>query len=389
MRTTTRRSTCWSAGGAVVGIVAIVALCVAPTVGAASSEDHASSTALPKTLTMYTTGAANVENEWQKVLIPDFEKSHPGEKIKAVFGTTSGETTTVYDDVAAAAKAGKDTPFDLLTGTTVTEAATANLLVKVNDKEVPNLKYVDASTLTPLDDEAVPQRGSQVLMAYNSSVVKNPPKTLGALIDWIKANPGKFSYCNPSDGGSGEGFVQDVLSSYTPASVNIKFAEGYYPSLESYWNKGLSVLKSLTPDVFQGVYPNSNEAILTELGSGAIDIGTVWSDEGTEALDDGQMPKTIKLVGISPPMRGGPNYTGVPKNTPKAEQKLAFEFINWELTPQIQADIVSAMYGTPGIEVMYLPKSYQARFAGYPAPQRPYSGKSVTDMARDWSSQVG
>ncbi len=387
-RIMTRRSSRWGAGGALVGMVAMAALVVAPISGAAPSKDHASSTALPSTLTIYSSGTVNVQNEWQKVLIPDFEKAYPGKKIKLVFGTT-GETTVVYDDIAAAAKAGKDTQFDVVTGSVPAEAGPANLLVKVNSKELPNLDDIRASTLTAVDGEAVPLRGSQVLIAYNSTVVKNPPKTLAALIKWIKANPGKFSYCNPSDGGSGEGFVQDVLSSYTPASVNTKLALGYDPSLESYWDKGLSVLKSLTPDVFQGQYPTSNTAVLTELGSGAIDIGSVWSDEATEALDDGQLPKTVKLAGISPPMPGGPDYIGVPKNIPASYQKLAFEFINWTLTPQVQGDIVGVMYGTPGIEIKDLPAAYQSRFAGYPPPQLPYSSKSESDMARDWTSQVG
>ena len=48
-----------------------------------------------------------------------------------------------------------------------------------------------------------------VLLAYDSTKVTAPPKTLDELIAWIKANPGKFTYNSPSTGGSGGSFVRD------------------------------------------------------------------------------------------------------------------------------------------------------------------------------------
>ncbi len=378
--------TSWYGRGILVGAAGLMAYGFAPSAAAAPAR-HAAK--LPKTLTVYSQGDVNVQTEWQKVLVPLFERAHPGTTVKLVFTTDGSENTDVYDEIAAAAKAGKSTQFDVVDGSVPAEAATANLLVKVNTKEVPNLTRILPSELKPVSQEAVPLRGSQVLLAYNSTAVKNPPKTLSALIAWIKANPGKFAYCNPSDGGSGEGFVQDVVSAYTSKTNNDKFALGYAPSLESAWNKGFAVLKSIGADIFQHQYPNSNTGVMTLLASGAIDMGTVWSDMGTAALKDGQLPSTIKLTGITPAMPGGPDYLGVPKNIPKAYQQLAFEFINWTLKPNIQADIVKVMHGTPGVEFKYLPKSYQKLFAGYPAPALPYSAKSSSDMESDWTNQVG
>lgn len=370
-----------------LGVTGLVTCGVASSAAALTPEQ--ASMALPKTLTVYSQGDVNVQAEWQKVLVPQFEKAYPGTKIKLVFTTEASENTDVYDEIAAAAKAGKSTSFDLTDGSVPAEAATANLLVKVNAAEIPNIDHIDSAEFKPVDDEAVPLRGSQVLLAYNSSAVKNPPKTLSALLAWIKANPGKFTYCNPSDGGSGEGFVQDVVSAYASPADNLKFALGYYPGLEKAWDKGLSVLKSIGPDIFNQTYPNSNTGVLTELGSGAVDVASVWSDEGTAALKDGQLPKTIKLVGISPAMPGGPDYLGVPKNIPTPYQKLAFEFINWALEPSVQAAVANSMEGTPGIEIKYLPASVRKQFAGYPTPALPYSSKSSSDMESDWTSQVG
>ena len=65
----------------------------------------------------------------------------------------------------------------------------------------------------PVKGAAIPYRGSSVVLAYNSDHVKSPPKTLGALLDWIRANPGKFTYNSPNSGGSGYSFAETVVDS--------------------------------------------------------------------------------------------------------------------------------------------------------------------------------
>jgi putative spermidine/putrescine transport system substrate-binding protein len=340
------------------------------------------------TLTVFSQGDVNVQSEWTKVLVPGFERAFPGDKIKLVYTTLGSENTSVYDEIAAAAKAGKNTSFDIVDGGVAAEGATAHLLVSVNKSELPLISHVNADAFKPVNDEAVPLRGSQVLLAYNSKAVPHPPKTLKALIAWVKAHSGEFTYCNPSDGGSGAGFVQDVVSSYLSPATNLKMSLGYDPKAEAGWSKGFAVLKSIGADVFQQQYPNSNTGVLTLLASGTIDLGTVWSDEGTAAIKDGQLPKSIKLTGITPPMDGGPDYLGVPKNIPSTEKALAFKFINWALGAQPQAAIVKVMDGTPGVKFQYLPASLRKQFAGYGSAALPYSAKTGSDLDSQWTSKV-
>lgn len=341
-------------------------------------------------ITVFSQGDVNVENLWQKVLIPRYEKKFPEDRINLVFTTNSAENTDVYDELAASAKAGKSSSFDLLDGAVPAEAAPAGLLTPITTSEIPAASEVDPSAFKVVDGDAIPLRGSEVLLAYNSQAVKNPPKTLNDLISWIHAHPGEFSYCNPSDGGSGAAFVEAVLSKYTPAAENLKMQLGYSPSAEKYWAKGLQVLKSLTPDVFQQQYPNSNTGVITLLASGAIEMGTVWSDQGTTALDDGELPSVIKLTEITPPLEGGPDYLGVPKNIPQAKKELAYQFINWALQPDQQVAIVRAMHGTPAIEFKYLPAKTAQLFADYStSPELPYSANTGADMNSKWTSVVG
>ncbi|HTW97142.1 MAG TPA: extracellular solute-binding protein [Acidimicrobiales bacterium] len=340
------------------------------------------------TLTIFEDGDTNVLDLYTKVLVPGFEKAYPGTSIKVVPG--GNEDVTAYDQLAASEKAGKTDPYDILDGNVPAEAAPAHLLQPITAAEVPNLSDVARSAFEPVGDEAVPLRGSEVLLAYNSSMVETPPTTLSGLIAWIKANPGKFSYCNPNDGGSGYGFVQDVASSDLTAAQNTALGLGYVPADEKGWAKGLAVLKSIGPDIFDHNYPNSNTGVLTLLNTGEIAMGTVWSDMATAALKDGQLPKSVKLTSITPAMDGGPDYLGVPRNIPPAEKVLAYEFLNWALEPGTQMQIVDNIDGTPGIEFKYLPATLQAQFKSFTNdPALPYSDKSSSDLVAQWAATVG
>jgi putative spermidine/putrescine transport system substrate-binding protein len=346
--------------------------------------------ALKGTITVFSQGDVNVQNLWSNTLIPRYEKSHPGDHIKFVFSTSSSENSVVFDELAASAKAHKNSVYDIVDGAVPAEAAAAKLLAPVTPAEVPLMKEINPDAFKVVNGEATPLRGSEVLIAYNAQAVPNPPTTLNGLLAWIKAHPGQFTYCNPADGGSGSAFVQAVLAKYTPAADNLKMSLGYSPKSEGSWSAGLAELKSLTPDIFQQQYPNSNQGVLTLLASGAVSMGAVWSDQATTALHDGQLPKSIKLMELTPPLAGGPDYLGVPANISATEKALAFQFINWTLQNPQQVGIVRAMNGTPAIEFQYLPKAIAAEFANYSSsPALPYSANTDSDMNSKWQSTVG
>ena len=170
---------------------------------------------------------------------------------------------------------------------------------------------------------AIPYRGSSVVLAYDSSKVSSPPKTLSALLPWIKQNPGKFTYNSPNSGGSGYSFVQTVLDNAIPQSALTQMVNGYDPSLESNWKTGLDTLKSLNGFVYQGVYPNGNAAVLTLLGKGDIWVAPVWSDQALTALKTGQLGPNIKLTQISnPSFTGGAAYLASPEDGEEQDLRL-------------------------------------------------------------------
>jgi putative spermidine/putrescine transport system substrate-binding protein len=343
------------------------------------------------TITLYASGDVNVKNLWQNTLIPEFKKTHKDIDIKLVFSEHGTNDTATFARLSAAISAGKDAGMDLIdAGSVVSQAAQAKLLVPITTKEVPLLNRVDDALLKQVSSLAVPYRASSVVLAYNSQNIKEPPKTLADVLAWIKANPGKFTYNSPDTGGSGSAFVQAILNSHIAADARANFNSGaeYNASLESQWKPGLDELKSLKSSIYRnGFYPNGNTAVLQLLANGSIQMAPVWSDQALTSLQQHQLPDSVKLTQIDPPFVGGPAFLGIPRTSTHIPQ--AETFINWLLGSDIQAKIIDAMHGYPGVQWSYVPEEVQKQYASIAhAYATDFAAKFKADMNKQWQTQV-
>jgi len=378
-----------------------IACCLALSIGLgtgalASTRAGAAKNPYPKSLSgsfaFYSGGDVNIAQLWQDVLIPSFERAYPHVKINYVLSEHGVDDITTLDKVAVAVKDHRPSGYALLESATnaVELAARQGLFVPVTTKRIPNAVNVPTSEMSVVHNDAIPYRGSKVVLAYNSKTVTNPPKTLSELISWIKAHPGQFAYCNPADGGSGQYFVEDVLDSHMPASAVSTLAFSYQPSLESDWAQGFAELHSLNSDVYgNGTYPTGNVQVLSLLASGAVQMATVWSDQGTEGLRSGQLPGSIKLTDITPAFGGSPVYLGVPKYTPKNQVVLADAFLNFVLSVPQQAKVVQRIAGFPAIKLSLMTSTVKGEFNALgEAENLPYSAQVGSDLNRLWQQNV-
>jgi putative spermidine/putrescine transport system substrate-binding protein len=375
-----------------VRVVLCLLLAGGLSIGAASS-GAAKTSGLSGSFTFYSGGDVNIQDLWTKQLIPAFEKANPGVHIKYVFASHGTTDITTLDSVGLSVKHHKASPYALLeTATNAVElGARQGLFLPVSTAAIPNAKGIPATTLEVVKNNAVPYRGSKVVLAYNSASVKNPPKTLDQLIAWIKANPGQFAYCNPSEGGSGQYFVQAVVDRYMSAAAVQTLAFTDSTKLEKDWAKGMAVLHSINGDVYgNGTYPTGNTQVLSLLESGAVQMATVWSDQSLAALKSGDLPKSVKVTTITPQFSGGAVYLGVPKYTPPATVQLVDAFLNFVLAPAQQAKIVTAVSGFPVINLSLMPASVRTDFAatGTTMPVPPYAAKIAADEERIWQKDV-
>lgn len=345
---------------------AVVAAAALTTTGCAQSSTAASQgnggAADSKTVTVFISGDANVQNLWEKALVPAFEKANPGYSVKVNIDLHGEHDAQTLAKLTSAHEQKQDPGFDLVDAGFVAKASAANLLTPVSPSSISALADIPADVVKAGGNGGIPYRGSAVLLAYDTKTVPTPPKTLDDLLAWIKAHPGKFTYNSPKSGGSGGAFVATVLDKYVPADARQKMAVGYEKDLESYWDQGFATLKSLNPYVYQkGVYPNGNQQTLDLLASGQISMAPVWSDQFITGKANGQIPESVDVTQISDPsFTGGAAYLGIPATSPR--QEAALKLANFVLTPDAQAAIVKQISGFPAISLDKLPADVKAKF---------------------------
>jgi putative spermidine/putrescine transport system substrate-binding protein len=266
----------------------------------------------------YFTGSANVKALWDK-LTPMFEAKNPDVKVKLVYIPSGTGAQPTYDRILAAKQAGKDSgDIDLYEDgvSSVTKGKKDDLWDTLPGASIANLANVNQKTLQKVANLAVPYRASAVIIAYNSDKVKTAPNTLDDVYAWIRQNPGKFAYNDPSTGGSGDSFVVSSIYKTLPADAIYSTD----PSIAKQWDPGFKLLKELGPFMYnKGVYPKKNQGTLDILASGEVDMIPAWSDMALSSIDKGTLPASIKLKQLNPGMNGGPTYLMVPKLSVKKE----------------------------------------------------------------------
>src|SRR5919199_4030801 len=336
----------------------------APTAAPAAQAPTTAPAAKPTgDINLYVGGDVNIRDLWQKQLLPAYAKVKPDVKFSLVFDEHALAEQAVFDKLAAAKQAGATSGVDLWEATArLRQGGEAGLIQKLTSKEIPNLDKVPKDALDRFAGFGAPYRASSVILAYNSADVKDPPRTLDDVLNWVKSNDGKFTYNPPDKGGSGGNFVTRVLSVGIPQDQLQFFQTQYDAAKEQLWETGWQTLKDLHPHIFNnGFYPAGNVPVLQTLGKGSISMAPVWSDQSLSYLSQKLLPPEVKLTQIDPPFAGSATPLGIPSDSKNKE--VLYEFLNWLLTPEPQQMIVEQINGYPGLDWKYMPQEVQQKYA--------------------------
>lgn len=343
-----------------------------------------------KTLTVFLSGDTNMQELWEKALIPAFVKANPGYSVKVQLDLHGEHDAQTQAKITAANAQGKDPGMDLIDAGFVTTLADAGVMDSVDTTSIPNMAKVPEATIKAGKGAGIPYRGSSVLLVFDPEKVKTTPASLEELLTWVKANPGQFTYCPPKSGGSGGAFVTTVLDANMDAAASEKLRTDYDTEAMKGWSKGWEVLKGLNPAVYQkGVYPNGNKQALELLSGGQISMTTAWSDQFISGQKTGLVPAKMKSTQISDPsFTGSASYLGIPAASPRKED--AKKLANFVLSPECQNLIAQQIAGYPVIPLTDLPEETQKIFKeAHPDTLRSgYLDKVGKDMNNQWDQNV-
>jgi putative spermidine/putrescine transport system substrate-binding protein len=337
-----RRAFLLSAGGAAAGMVLLPQLARAEA----------------GRIDWYTGSDQNILDFWTNIVQPKFEAANPGITLNLVDAGDNAGLQAIGDRAVAAMASSADPQADIFESfdpRLPKGAIEAGLYVNIKEAGLSN--YSKINPLAFDGDYSVPYRGSQVLLAYDTTKLDpaNAPKTFADLIAWIKANPGQFIYNRPDKGGSGGNFVRRAIyevngNDTSKFTVDNYSAEAADAALKPAWD----LLMDLAPSLFDGgAYTAGNTPSLQLLSQSAVTMIPAWSDQALQAISTGVLPETTGLVQLSDlGLPGGFSRSVILANG--VNKDAALKLADFLLTEEIQSAVLTELGGFPGVAWDYV-----------------------------------
>jgi ABC-type uncharacterized transport system YnjBCD substrate-binding protein len=310
-----------------------------------------------QTLTVLTAGDQNMVDYINEYLGPKFEAENAGVAVEAV-GTGPGDAGSqmIFERLAAQASAGAEvSDFDVavvhqkMAGQMVQEDLLASYRAEIETGGLVTRDTADMALGTNVEGFVMPMFHSQTAIAYNPTLVPNPPQTYEELIAWVNENPGQFGYNGIKGGMSGVSFVVGWMYAFTDDAQQLMVGP-YDETVMDDWNEALASLKAFNENV---VFTPGNAGTLDMLNRGEIAMGPVWIDMFYTWQSDGRLSPELKITLIGPGMPGQPMYYVIPSETPNLE--LAEKFVAMATGPEVQAEgIVERFNWYPGIDAEHV-----------------------------------
>jgi len=246
-----------------------------------------------------------------------------------------------------------------------------NLLYGPFTAKLPNQQYVDWTNLTVKNDFGTPVEGmespwgsAQMVMIYDSVRTPQPPKTVSALIEWIKANPGRFTYPAPPDF-TGSVFVRQI---FYHVAGSVDRWQGNYS--ENDFSKAAdatySLLSELKNSLWQNgdTYPDSPVRMNTLFADGQIDLSFSYHQgEASRNILDGLFPETVRTFVFDEGTIANTHFVAIPYNA--KDKAAAMVVANFLLSPEAQLEKATPnVWGDfPAIQPSGLPAPWRSKFA--------------------------
>jgi putative thiamine transport system substrate-binding protein len=241
--------------------------------------------------------------------------------------------------------------------------------------ELPNFRYVDtAGKPTTLVDFTVPTDGleapwgmAQFVFIYDTAALADPPRSMPALLDWAKANPGRFTYPAPPDF-IGTTFLKHVLLELTehPDALERPANEADFAAVSApVWGW----LEEVRPSLWRKgqTHPVSGPALHQLLDDGEVDLSMAFNPaEASAAISAGRLPETVRSFILEAGTIGNTHFVAIPFNA--AHTAGAMVVADFLMSPAAQAHKQDPRVWGDGtvLDLAALSREDRARFDALP-----------------------
>jgi putative spermidine/putrescine transport system substrate-binding protein len=277
-----------------------------------------------------------------------------GKPLKERYGITLrqvplADTVDAVNQVLSEKEAGADPgAVDMIwiNGENFLSLKQADMLYEGWSRAIPNARLVNWENPAvyldfgePVETLESPWSSAQFQLIYDSARLgaDELPRSYAGLLEWARANPGRFTYIAPGPGAfQGTRFVKGALFEL---SGDAKQWLGFDQALWEQWSPELwAYLNELRPLLWRGgeTYPKDENELHSLFANGEVDFSITQAIAGAGPLiADGLVPETARAFVFDNYMIGDFNYVAIPKNAPN--KAAALVLANLILEPELQA----------------------------------------------------
>jgi putative spermidine/putrescine transport system substrate-binding protein len=244
-----------------------------------------------------------------------------GIKLRIVpLADTADAVNKLLNEKGAGKTAGGSIDMIWINGENFRTAKQGNILWGPFSWRLPNIRLYDDAVRkrdfgTPIDGLEAPWQKSQFVMAYDSVRTPEPPKSIEALRQWIKAHPGRFTYIAPPDF-TGSVFIRHILVHLGGRDPGFwsGFDEKLYQRASA---AAIAYLNGIKPYLWRRgeTYPSTGKELNRLFANNEVDFAMSYGPSfASVKIAKGEFPKTARTFVFDEGTIGNYNFLAIPFN---------------------------------------------------------------------------
>lgn len=329
----------------------------------------------------------------QNYIIPQLKEKHD-----ITLRISNGQGNTIVQVLMAELQAGRsESELDLMwiNGETFYQLRQIDALFGSFTQKLPNAQYIDFANpfigkdfQQPVEGYECPWGNVQMAIIYNSAKVPNPPMTRAELLDFVKANPGKFTFDNHFTGLT---FLKALLIDIAGGAeeLNGSFDETKYTKYSAeLWQ----YIHELKPYLWREgkAFPEAVAPMHQLFASGELWFTMSNNDcEVDNKILEGLFPNTARAYVPDFGSIQNSHYMGIPKLS--NNKAAAMVVCNFLISPEAQYKKMDPQIWGDGtiLDVNKLSSEWKSKFANLPnrqyAPKRSeIQSKALPELAPEY-----
>jgi putative spermidine/putrescine transport system substrate-binding protein len=290
-------------------------------------------------VTWFMWGGSPVINSWVDTYVASEVKDRYGITLKRV----SADAAIFINKLLTEKQAGRTTgTMDLLwiNGENFKNARENDLLQGPVTDILPSFSFVDPESVAydfgyPVQGYEVPYGRAQFVFEYDMEALPNPPRSFAELKQWVRDNPGRFTYPRPPDF-TGSAFIRQAFYALTGGHQQYMAGfdeELYLRNAPKLWD----YLNDIKPYLWQEgkTYPKDIAALDTLFERGEVALNMSYHQANAQSkITQGRYRPSVRTFVMEDGSLYNTHFTAVPFNAPNRAGALVVA--NFLLSPEAQ-----------------------------------------------------